>query len=68
MGPKREIGISTFELVYGTKAILPLPLEFATRKLKIVIEDDIYIDGMEKRILYLRKLEEEREEIIDNIT
>ena len=36
--------------------------------MRIVIEDDIYRDGLEKRILYLRKLEEEREEIIDHIT
>ena len=68
MTPKREIGISPFELVYGTEANLPLPLELATRKLRIVIEDDIYRDGLEKRILYLRKLEEEREEIVDHIT
>ena len=66
--PKRAIGISPFELVYGTEANLPLPLELATNKLRIVIEDDVYKDGLEKTILYLRKLEEEREEIVDHIT
>ena len=66
--PRREIGISPFELVYGAKDNLPLPLELATNKLRTVIDDDIYKDGLEKRILYLRKLEEEREEIIDHIT
>ena len=57
-----------FELVYGTEANLPLPLELAMRKLRIVIEDNIYKDGLEKKIWYLGKLEEEREEIIDHIT
>ena len=66
--PKRSIGISPFELVYGTEANLPLPLELATNKLRTMIEDDIYKDGLEKRILYLSKLEEEREEIVDHIT
>ena len=42
-------------------------MELATRNLRIVIEDDIYRDGLEKRIVYLSKLEEEREEIIDHI-
>ena len=66
--PKRVIGISPFEWVYLIKANLPLPLELATRKLRTVIEDDMYKDGLEKRILYLSKHEEERENIVDNIT
>ena len=66
--PKREIGVSPFKLVYGMEASLPLPLELATSKLRTVIEDDIYKDGLEKRMLYLSKLEEERVEIDDHIT
>ena len=34
VAPKREIKISNFKLVYGTKYSLPLPLELATRKIK----------------------------------
>ena len=68
MTPKRAIGISPFELVYGIEANLPLPLELATSKLRAVIEDDIYNDSLEKRILYLTKLEEERAETEDYIT
>ena len=68
MTPKKAIGISPFELVYGTEANLPLPLELAIRKLRTVIEDDVYKDGIEKRILYLSKLEEETVEIVDHIT
>ena len=33
-----------------------------------MIKDGIYKDGLEKRILHLSKLEEEREEIMDHIT
>ena len=65
---KKSIGMSPFELVYGTEANLLLPLELATNKLRTVIEDDIYKDGLEKRNLYLSRIEEEREEIIDHIT
>ncbi len=49
--PKREIVISLFELVYGIEANLPLPLELFTNILRIVVEDDIYGDGLERRIL-----------------
>lgn len=66
--PKRAIDISPFELVYGVEANFPLPLELATCKLKIMIEDGICKNGLEKRILYLAKLWEEREEIVDKIT
>ena len=62
------IGISPFELVYGIEANLPLPLELATSKVRVVIKEDIYRDSLEKRILYLTKLEEERAEIVDHIT
>jgi hypothetical protein len=65
--PKRAIGISHFELVYGVEDNLPLPLELATSKLKTMIEDGIGIDGLEKRILYLTKLHEKREEMMDRI-
>ena len=66
--PKRDIGISPFELVYGVEANFPLPLELVACKLKSVIEEDIFKDGLEKRIMYLIKLQEEREEMIDKIT
>ena len=54
--PKRGIGISPFKLVYGTESNLPLPLELAMKKMRIVIEHYIYRDGLEKKILYLRKI------------
>ena len=66
--PKRAIGISPFELVYGVEVVLPLPLELATCKLKTAIEDDVFKEGLERRILYLTKLQEERAEMVDKIT
>lgn len=60
--------MTTAKLVYGIEANLLLALESAMRKLRTVIEDDIYKDGLEKRILYLSKLEEEREETVDHAT
>lgn len=66
--PKRAIGISPFELVYGTEPSLPIPLELSVCKLQQVIEDPIFQDGLEKRIMYLSKFEEEREKLIDHIT
>ena len=66
--PKRAIGISPFELVYGVEAVLPLPLELATCKLKTTIEDGVFKEGLEKRILYLTKLQEERADMVDRIT
>ena len=66
--PKRVIEFTAFELVYGVESNLPLPLELATCKLKTAIEDDVFQDGLEKRILYLTKLQEEREEMVDKIT
>lgn len=51
--PKRAIGISPFELVYGVEANFPLPLELAACKLKTVIEEDVFKDGLKKKILYL---------------
>ena len=62
--PKRAICILPFELVYGVEANFPLPLELVPCKLKTMIEEDVFKDGLEKRILYLTKLQEEREEML----
>ncbi|XP_057819279.1 uncharacterized protein LOC131032351 [Cryptomeria japonica] len=66
--PKREIGMEPFELVYGIRAQLALPLELVASKLQTMIEDQFFKDSIEKRIMYLTKLEEEREELVDKIT
>lgn len=66
--PKREIGMTPFELVYGVEAELLLPLELATLNLQKAIEGEIFQSSIEKRILYLYKIEEERRELVDHIT
>lgn len=66
--PKREIGMEPFELVYGIGAQVVLPLELVASRIQTVIEDQFFRDSIEKRIMYLTKLEEERKELVDRIT
>ncbi|XP_059078059.1 uncharacterized protein LOC131876633 [Cryptomeria japonica] len=66
--PKREIKMAPFELVYGIGAKISLPLELSAAKLQIVIKDSFFQNAPEKRVMYLMKLEEEREMLVDRIT
>lgn len=66
--PKRAIGMTPFELAYGVKAQLSLPLELSSARLHKVIEDDFFPSALENKILYLTKIEEERQELVDHIT
>ena len=66
--PKRVIGIGLFELVYGIGVQVSLPLELCATKLQLVIEDQFFKDSLEKIIMYLHKLEDERNKLIDHIT
>ena len=45
--------MTPYEMVYGVKAQLSLPLELATLNLQKVIEDGVFQSSIEKRILYL---------------
>ena len=64
---KRATGLSPFEILYSTKAVLPLPLKLSSLKLQNAIENYEFKDALEKRILYLPKMEEEREVVVDTI-
>lgn len=66
--PKRAIGMTPYELVYGVEAQLSLPLELQTLNLQKVIEDGVFQSLIKNRILYLQKIEEERMELVDHIT
>ncbi|XP_059067894.1 uncharacterized protein LOC131858614 [Cryptomeria japonica] len=66
--PKRAIGMAPYELVYGISAKVSLPLELAAVKLQTIIGDRFSQNALEKRVMYLTKLEEEREMIVDRIT
>ncbi|XP_059078041.1 uncharacterized protein LOC131876618 [Cryptomeria japonica] len=60
--------MSPFELVYGIGAQLSLPLELAASKLQTVIEDSHFQNALERRIMHLARIEEEREKLFDHIT
>ncbi|XP_059067498.1 uncharacterized protein LOC131858316 [Cryptomeria japonica] len=66
--PKRAIGMAPFEKVYGIGAKVSLPLELSAAKLQTVIEDSFFQNALEKRVMYLMRLEEEREMLVDRIT
>ncbi|XP_059067735.1 uncharacterized protein LOC131858500 [Cryptomeria japonica] len=66
--PKRAIGMEPYELVYGIGAKVSLPLELAVTRLQTVIEDSFFQNALEKRVMHLIKLEEEREMLVDRIT
>lgn len=59
--------MAPYELVYGVGAKVSLPLELVAMKLQTIIEDS-FRNALEKRVIYLMKLEEEREMIVDRIT
>ncbi|XP_057862670.2 uncharacterized protein LOC131070976 [Cryptomeria japonica] len=65
--PKRAIGMAPYELVYGIGAKVSLPLELAAMRLQTIIKD-FFQNALEKRVMYLMKLEEEREMLVDRIT
>ncbi|XP_059076957.1 uncharacterized protein LOC131876156 [Cryptomeria japonica] len=65
--PKRAIGMSAFELVYGMGAQVSLPLELTTSKLQTIIEDAYFQNSLEKRIMHLMRIEEERDKLVDLI-
>lgn len=59
--------MSPFELVYGIDAKLPIPLELSTLHLQCVLEDNQFKDSLEKRVLYLTKVEEQIEKVVERI-
>ncbi|XP_059070868.1 uncharacterized protein LOC131860773 [Cryptomeria japonica] len=65
---KRAIGMVPFELVYGMGAQLSLSLELAAAKLQTMIEDQYFKISLEKSVMYLTKIEEERNELVYHIT
>ncbi|XP_059067553.1 uncharacterized protein LOC131858352 [Cryptomeria japonica] len=63
--PKRAIGMFTFELVYGVGSQVELLLELAATKLQIVIEDTYFQSSLEKKIMHLTNIDEERDRLVD---
>lgn len=65
--PKRVIGMSPFELVYGINAQVSLPLNIVASKLQTIIEDSFFQSSLKKRIMFLMNLEEEGNKMVENI-
>lgn len=65
--PKRAIGMSPFQLLYGINAEIPITLELPALKLAKAIEDQTYENALDKRIMYLSQLEEQRTQVVDRI-
>ncbi|XP_059066714.1 uncharacterized protein LOC131857940 [Cryptomeria japonica] len=66
--PKRAIEMSPFELVYGVGTQVALPLELAATKLQTVIEDVYFQNSLEKQIMHLMRIDEERDKLVDWVT
>ncbi|KAH9331236.1 hypothetical protein KI387_003344, partial [Taxus chinensis] len=66
--PKRSLGMSPFQVLYGTDAELPISVELPALRLARAIEDETFQNSLEKRIMYLAELEEKRVRVVDRIT
>ncbi|KAH9307170.1 hypothetical protein KI387_044385, partial [Taxus chinensis] len=66
--PKRAIGMSPFQVVYGVEAQLPVTLELPALHLMKAIEDASFTNSLDKRIMYLQKLNEDRLQVVDRIS
>ncbi|KAH9322717.1 hypothetical protein KI387_017356, partial [Taxus chinensis] len=64
---KREIGMSPLQVVYGTKSQLSVTVELPILKLVKAIEDSNFTSYLEKRIVYLQKLDAARLQVVDMI-
>ncbi|XP_059070642.1 uncharacterized protein LOC131860276 [Cryptomeria japonica] len=62
--PKRTIGMSPFEIVYGMGAQVSLPLELVASKLQTVIQDVYFQDSLEKRIMHWMRIDEEMDKLV----
>ncbi|XP_057819195.2 uncharacterized protein LOC131032281 [Cryptomeria japonica] len=65
--PKRAIGMSPFQLLYGINVEIPVTLELPALKLAKAIEDQTFENDLDKRIMYLSQLEEQRTQVVDQI-
>ncbi|KAH9318191.1 hypothetical protein KI387_019960, partial [Taxus chinensis] len=66
--PKRAIGMSPFQVVYGVEAQLLVIVELPALHLMKAIEDTSFNDSLDKRIMYLYKLNEDRLKVADRIS
>ena len=60
--------MSPFQVVYGIDVEIPLSIELPALRLAKAIEDETFQSSIEKRIMYLDRLEEEWSKVVDHIT
>ncbi|KAH9294727.1 hypothetical protein KI387_038315, partial [Taxus chinensis] len=60
--------MSPFQVVYGVEAQLPVTVELPALHLMKAIEDTSFGDALDKRIMYLHKLNEDRLVVADRIS
>ncbi|KAH9287521.1 hypothetical protein KI387_031638, partial [Taxus chinensis] len=65
--PKKEIGMSPFQVLYGVEEKIPLMIEMPSLKMLQAIEDGQYKDSIDKRILFFERLEENILQVVDHI-
>ncbi|XP_059076512.1 uncharacterized protein LOC131875838 [Cryptomeria japonica] len=58
---------ANFELLYGINAEILITLELRALKLSKAIEDQTYENALDKRVMYLSQLEEQRTQAVDRI-
>lgn len=63
--PKWAIGMSSFQLLYGLDAKIPITLELPPLKLARAIEHETYPNCMDKKIMFLNQLEEQCAQVVD---
>lgn len=59
--------MSPFQLLYELNAEVPITLELPALRLAKAIEDDTFESSLDKRIIYLSQLEEQRSQVVDCI-
>ncbi|XP_057849101.2 uncharacterized protein LOC131060021 [Cryptomeria japonica] len=65
--PKRAIGMSPFQFLYGLNTEIPITLELPMLNLARAVEDDTYVDALNKIIMFFTQLEEQRAQVVDHL-
>ncbi|KAH9302100.1 hypothetical protein KI387_013683, partial [Taxus chinensis] len=59
--------MSPFQLLYGTDAQIPITLELPTLRLAQAVDDECFTNALDKRIMFLSKLEEQISQVENRI-
>ncbi|KAH9328162.1 hypothetical protein KI387_000270, partial [Taxus chinensis] len=65
--PKKAISMPPFQLLYGVEEEIPITIKMPALKMLQIVEDIQYKDSVDKRILFLEKLEEIKSQVVEKI-